>query len=68
MSDLPKFGQIREVGPRKGFQFEKQPISTADNIAFVDASSDTGVKAIEFVSYRFALGNCLHSAAVWPAA
>ena len=50
-SDLPKFGHIREVGTRKGFQSEKQPIRTAGNIAFVDAWSDTGVKAIEFVSF-----------------
>ena len=51
MSDIPKFVHVREVGPREGFQFEKQPISTEDKIAFVDALSATGVKAIEFVSF-----------------
>jgi hydroxymethylglutaryl-CoA lyase len=51
MSDMPKTVHIREVGPREGFQFEKQPISTEDKIAFVDALSATGVKSIEFVSF-----------------
>lgn len=51
MSDLPKFVSIREVGPREGFQFEKQPISTADKIAFVDSLSATGVSEIEFASF-----------------
>ena len=51
MSDLPKYVHIREVGPREGFQFEKQPISTEDKIAFVDALSATGAKSIEFVSF-----------------
>ena len=51
MSDLPKFVHLREVGPREGFQFEKAPISTEDKIAFVDALSATGAKAIEFVSF-----------------
>ena len=51
MSDLPKFVHIREVGPREGFQFEKQPIATTDKIAFVDALSATGVKEIEFASF-----------------
>jgi hydroxymethylglutaryl-CoA lyase len=51
MSDLPKSVHVREVGPREGFQFEKQPISTEDKIAFVDALSATGVKEIEFVSF-----------------
>ena len=51
MSDLPKFVHIREVGPREGFQFEKQPITTQDKIAFVDALSGTGAKSIEFVSF-----------------
>ena len=51
MSDLPKRVRIREVGPREGFQFEKKEIATADKIAFVDALSETGLKAIEFVSF-----------------
>jgi hydroxymethylglutaryl-CoA lyase len=51
MSDLPKHVHIREVGPREGFQFEKAMIATADKIAFVDALSETGLKAIEFVSF-----------------
>ncbi len=51
MSDLPRHVHIREVGPREGFQFEKAPISTEDKVAFVDALSETGLKAIEFVSF-----------------
>ncbi len=51
MSDLPRHVQIREVGPREGFQFEKANIPTPDKIAFVDALSETGLREIEFCSF-----------------
>jgi hydroxymethylglutaryl-CoA lyase len=51
MSDVPKRVQIKEVGPREGFQFEKGPIPLADKIALVDALSGTGVGTIEFTSF-----------------
>ena len=51
MSDMPRKIRIREVGPREGFQFEKAAIATPDKIAFVDALSETGLTAIEFVSF-----------------
>jgi hydroxymethylglutaryl-CoA lyase len=51
MSDLPKRIEIKEVGPREGFQFEKGAIGLAEKISLVDALSDTGVGAIEFTSF-----------------
>ncbi len=52
---LPKSIQIKEVGPREGFQYEGigQPdkISTADKIRLIDALSDTGVKEIQITSF-----------------
>jgi hydroxymethylglutaryl-CoA lyase len=51
MSDLPKFIQINEEGPREGFQFEKGPIATARKIELVDALSKTGLKQIQVCSF-----------------
>ena len=51
MSDLPSTVFIREVGPREGFQIEKNPISTRDKVRLIDALSDTGVKDIEVTSF-----------------
>jgi hydroxymethylglutaryl-CoA lyase len=51
MSDLPRTVNLKEVGPREGFQFEKGAISLADKISLVDALSDTGVQTIEFTSF-----------------
>ena len=51
MSDMPKHVQIKEVGPREGFQFEKGDIGLAAKISLVDALSDTGVRTIEFTSF-----------------
>jgi len=51
MSDMPRRVQIKEVGPREGFQFEKGPITLAQKISLVDALSDTGVCTIEFTSF-----------------
>jgi hydroxymethylglutaryl-CoA lyase len=42
---------IYEVGPRDGLQNEPRPVSTADKVAFIDALSQTGLKAIEITSF-----------------
>lgn len=51
MSDLPKFVQINEEGPREGFQFEKGPIATERKIALIDALSATGINHIQVASF-----------------
>lgn len=51
MSDIPKFVQINEEGPREGFQIEKGPIATERKIELIDALSETGVNHIQTVSF-----------------
>ena len=51
MSDIPKFVQINEEGPREGFQFEKGPIPTERKIELIDALSETGVNHIQVASF-----------------
>ena len=51
MSDLPKFAEIHEEGPREGFQIEPGPISTVDKIKLIDALSRTGLKHIQACSF-----------------
>lgn len=51
MTDLPKFVQINEEGPREGFQIERGPISTARKIELIDALSGTGLNHIQTVSF-----------------
>ena len=51
MSDMPKFVDINEEGPREGFQFEKGAISTARKIELIDALSQTGLKQIQVASF-----------------
>jgi len=48
---LPKFVNIKEVGPREGMQFEKGPIATADKIRLVDMLSECNFKQIEVTSF-----------------
>ena len=48
---LPKFVNIKEVGPREGMQFEKGPIATADKIRLVDMLSECNFKQIEATSF-----------------
>lgn len=43
--------QIREVGPRDGFQNEPETIPTADKIALINELALTGVKRIEVASF-----------------
>ncbi|WP_339227448.1 hydroxymethylglutaryl-CoA lyase [Oceanobacillus sp. FSL K6-2867] len=51
MNHLPKFVQLKEVGPRDGLQNEKKWISTADKIAWINMLSDSGVEEIEYTSF-----------------
>ncbi len=59
MSDLPKYVEIHEEGPREGFQIEPGPISTADKIRLIEALAETGlhhVQACSFVNPRIVPG------------
>jgi hydroxymethylglutaryl-CoA lyase len=47
----PTSVQIREVGPRDGFQNEPETIATADKVALIDRLARTGVKRIEVTSF-----------------
>ena len=50
-SHLPRAVTIYEVGPRDGLQNEARPVSTDDKVAFIDALSGTGLRAIEVTSF-----------------
>jgi isopropylmalate/homocitrate/citramalate synthase len=51
MSDLPKFVELHEEGPREGFQSEKRLYPLADRAALVDALSETGLSQIQVASF-----------------
>ncbi len=51
MSDYPGKIHIKEEGPREGFQYEKNPISTAQKVELINALSCVGVKAMQIVSF-----------------
>lgn len=51
MADLPKTVDIREEGPREGFQIEKEFIPTARKVEFINALAGTGLKHIQTVSF-----------------
>ena len=51
MADLPKSIEIREEGPREGFQIEKEFIPTARKIELINALGKTGLKHIQIVSF-----------------
>ena len=51
MSDLPKFVEINEEGPREGFQFEKGAIATSRKVELIDALSATGLRQIQVASF-----------------
>jgi len=51
MTEFPSFVEIREEGPREGFQIETGAISTARKIELIDALSQTGVSEIQAVSF-----------------
>ncbi len=48
---LPTRVQIIEVGPRDGFQAERQWIPTEKKIEIVDALSRTGLRDIQVTSF-----------------
>ncbi|MFC5588186.1 hydroxymethylglutaryl-CoA lyase [Sporosarcina soli] len=48
---LPTSVTIKEVGPRDGLQNEKQSISTADKITWIDSLSESGLSYIEVSSF-----------------
>ena len=48
---LPNHVEIREVGPRDGFQNEPETIATADKIALINELARTGLKRIEVASF-----------------
>ena len=51
MSDLPKFVDIREEGPREGFQIEPGPIATDAKIRLIEALAETGLRHIQVCSF-----------------
>jgi hydroxymethylglutaryl-CoA lyase len=51
MLDIPKSVEIREEGPREGFQIEKGTVATERKIELIDALSETGLKEIQIVSF-----------------
>ncbi len=51
MSELPAAVRVREVGPRDGFQNEKEVIPTAEKVALIDALARTGLRRLEVTSF-----------------
>lgn len=51
MRHWPEFVQIKEVGPRDGLQNEKERITTADKVAWIDMLSASGIREIEYSSF-----------------
>ncbi len=51
MVELPSSVQIREVGPRDGFQNEPETISSADKVRLIDMLSSTGLNRLEVTSF-----------------
>ena len=51
MSGLPAHVDIREVGPRDGFQNEPETIATADKIDLINRLGRTGLQRIEVASF-----------------
>jgi hydroxymethylglutaryl-CoA lyase len=48
---LPPSVQIREVGPRDGFQNEPEVIATADKVRLIDLLARTGLRRLEVTSF-----------------
>ncbi|TNE39532.1 MAG: hydroxymethylglutaryl-CoA lyase [Alphaproteobacteria bacterium] len=56
MSDLPKFVEFREEGPREGFQIEPKIYPIEERTQLIDMLSETGLQQIQvgsFVSPRY---------------
>ena len=48
---LPASVEIREVGPRDGFQNEPEVIATADKVTLIDRLARTGLRRLEVTSF-----------------
>src|SRR3954451_9493016 len=48
---LPSAVNVREVGPRDGFQNEPEVIATADKVRLIDMLARTGVRRLEVTSF-----------------
>jgi hydroxymethylglutaryl-CoA lyase len=48
---IPKAVRIREVGPRDGFQNERETIATADKVRLVEMLARTGLRRLEVTSF-----------------
>jgi hydroxymethylglutaryl-CoA lyase len=51
VASLPERVDIREVGPRDGFQNEPERIPTADKVTLINQLARTGLKRIEVTSF-----------------
>lgn len=51
MSAIPRSVQIREVGPRDGFQNEPETIPTDRKVELIDALARTGLRRLEVTSF-----------------
>ncbi len=51
MSELPRAVQIREVGPRDGFQNEPEVIPTAEKLRLIGMLADAGLRRVEVASF-----------------
>jgi hydroxymethylglutaryl-CoA lyase len=51
MAGLPRSVQIREVGPRDGFQNEPEVISTERKVQLIDMLARTGLRRLEVTSF-----------------
>jgi hydroxymethylglutaryl-CoA lyase len=51
MVDLPESAQIREVGPRDGFQNEPEVIPTERKVELIDMLARTGLRRLEVTSF-----------------
>jgi uncharacterized protein (TIGR02117 family) len=51
MTDLPTTVEIREEGPREGFQIEPGPIPADRKVALIEALAATGLRQIQLCSF-----------------
>lgn len=51
MSDLPKFVEFHEEGPREGFQMEKTQYPMHQRVELIEALAETGIKQIQVASF-----------------
>lgn len=51
MSDLPRSVELREEGPREGFQIAPGPVPTARKLALIRALAATGLRHIQVCSF-----------------